>query len=131
MKDRIIKEINLLKSRYNNVEYVDNGHWIKIGSYHLPEGWNKRKVDVVFQIPNQYPGGQPYGFYTLSGLLYNGKKPGNYKEPSPISIPFKGNWGVFSWNPESGQWNPTADLVTGSNLLNWVIGFNERFRQGV
>ncbi len=35
----------------------------------------------------------------------------------------------FSWQPVG--WQPTAELVTaGSNLLNWVVGFSERFREG-
>ena len=85
----------------------------------------------LFQIPQGYPGAQPYGFYTLSGILFQGNRPDNYNEPAPSQPPFPGSWGMlFPWSPAPGQWRPTADLSTGSNLLNWAMGFVDRFRLG-
>lgn len=130
MQERIDQEMALLRSRFHEVEYKQEGQWVHISSYHLPEGWNYRTTDVAFQIPQGYPGAPPYGFYVLSGLLFQGVRPDNYNEPAPTQPPFPGTWGMFSWAPGDGQWRPTVDLSTGSNLLNWVMGFADRFRQG-
>ena len=130
MQERIDKELALLRSRFPEVEYKQEGQWVCIPSYPLPEGWNYRTTDVAFQIPQGYPGAPPYGFYTLSGLLFQKARPDNYNEPAPAQPPFPGPWGMFSWSPVAGQWRPAADLSTGSNLLNWSIGFADRFRLG-
>lgn len=130
MEERIEKELALLRQRYHDLEYKEEGHWIRIPSYPLREGWNRASTDVAFQIPVSYPGTPPYGIYTPAGLLFNGERPNNYTEPGSNQPPLPGTWGIFSWSPADGQWRPTADLSTGSNLLNWVIGFADRFREG-
>ena len=130
MEERIEKELALLKQRYPDLEYKEEGRWVRIPSYLLPEGWNRSATEVVFQIPVGFPGTPPYGIFTPAGLLFNGERPNNYTEPAPTQPPFMGTWGIFSWMPDDGQWRPTADPVTGSNLLNWVVGFANRFRQG-
>lgn len=130
MEERIEKELALLRQRYSNLEYKEEACWIHLPSYPLPERWNRSSTEVVFQIPVGYPGTPPYGIYILAGLLFNGERPNNYTEPSPTQPPFPGTWGIFSWSPAAGQWRPTADLTTGSNLLNWVRGFADRFREG-
>jgi hypothetical protein len=130
MEERIDKELALLRSRFPEVEYKQEGQWFRIPSYPLPEGWNRSATDVAFQIPQGYPGAQPYGFYVLSGLLFQEARPDNYTEPAPAQPPFPGPWGMFSWSPVPGQWRATADLSTGSNLLNWAMGFADRFRLG-
>ena len=128
MDERIEKELALLRQRYPDLEYKDR--WVRIPSYPLPEGWNRTSTDVAFEIPVGYPGTPPYGIYTPAGLLFKGEKPDRYTEPSQTQPPFSGSWGIFSWQPDNGQWKPTADPITGSNLLNWVIGFGNRFREG-
>ncbi len=128
MEERIEKELALLRQRYPDLEYK-NG-WVRIPSYPLPEGWNRTATDVAFQILVGYPGTPPYGIYTPVGLQFKEEKPDRYTEPAQTQPPFPGSWGIFSWQPENGQWKPTADPTTGSNLLNWVIGFGNRFREG-
>ena len=124
------QELKLLRSRFPNVEYRTEGHWFRIPSYPFPEEWNRTVTDVAFQVRAGYPGTPPYGIYVQAGILFKDTKPDNYVEPASNHPPFEGTWGVFSWTPEDGQWRATNDLVTGSNLLNWVLGFTERFRQG-
>ncbi len=131
MDERIIKELELLKTKYPNLQYKEDGRWILIPAYPLPEGWNRSVTDVAFQILVGYPGTEPYAFHTPVGLQFNGIKPTKYREPAKNVPPFPGEWGTFSWSPENGQWRATADLVTGSNLLNWAMGFADRFKGGV
>lgn len=130
MEERIKKELELLRKRYPDLEYTEEGKWVRIPAYPLPEGWNRSSTDVAFQIPVGYPGTPPYGIYTPAGILFRGHSPHDYREPAPNKPPFSGSWGIFSWRPDEGQWRATADPATGSNLLNWVIGFRNRFQAG-
>lgn len=130
MEERVIQELSLLRKHYPNLEYITDGRWIRIPAYLLPIGWSSKNTDISFQIKVCYPGTAPYGFYVPIGLTYQSKIPQSYQESIPLQPPFEGKWGFFSWAPDANQWRPTGDLVTGSNLLNWVRGFNDRFLQG-
>lgn len=129
MQERIEQELALLRRRWPNLEYQENGQWVRIPSYALPEGWRPPVIDVAFMIPVQYPGAPPYGIYAPAGLTYKDTQPDNYVL-APQQPTFGGTWWIFSWQPEPGQWRATGDIVTGSNLFNWVMGFAERFRSG-
>lgn len=130
MRERIEQELILLRKYFPHLEYKEDGQWVRIPAYPLPEGWNRSETDTVFQIPTGYPGTRPYGIYTPSGLTYQNARPDSYTDPAPTQPPFAGTWAIFSWEPQDGQWRATADLLTGSNLLNWVLGFAVRFREG-
>lgn len=131
MRERIQQELELLRKRYPDLEYQEESHWVRIPAYALPAGWNRPSTHVAFQIPTAYPGTPPYGIYVPAGLTFNAARPNNYTEPASTQPPFEGSWGIFSWAPADGQWRPTADRVTGSNLSNWASGFADRFREGV
>lgn len=130
MEERVQQELALLRRRWPDLEYKAEGRWVRIPGYVLPEGWSRSSTDVALQIPPGYPGTPPYGIYVPAGLTFRGERPNNYTEPASTQPPLGGTWGIFSWTPVEGQWRATADLVTGSNLLNWVTGFTDRFREG-
>jgi hypothetical protein len=129
VEGRTEQEIALLRTRYPSLDFVTEGKWVKIPAYPLPPGWSASQTDVVFQVPPAYPGTQPYGFFVPQGLTYQGSQPDSYAV-SNETIPFPGTWGKFSWTHEDGNWRPAADPLKGSNLVNWVIGFSERFKGG-
>src|SRR3989344_7285785 len=118
---RIEQELALLRSRFRNVEYIAADQWIRVREYPiLHPDWTPGITDVAFQVPMAYPGAHPYGIYVPAGLRYRGNMPANYQEPAANQPPFGGTWGIFSWAPGDGQWRPTTDLVTGTNLLNFI-----------
>lgn len=131
MADRIDEELMLLRTRFPDIEYVPEGRWVRIPTYHLPGDWSRAATEVAFQIQAGHPGAPPYGIYVPASLLFRDARPNNYTEPANNHPPFPGTWGVFSWQPDDGQWRPAAELTKGSNLLNWVLGFAARFREGV
>jgi len=131
MQQRIDQELALLRKYYPDLEYRPEGHWLRIPAYPLAEGWSRIVTDVAFQVPIGFPGTPPYGIYIPVGLTFNGARPNNYAEPASTQPPFGGSWGVLSWAPADGQWRPTADPITGSNLLNWTRGFADRFKEGL
>lgn len=130
MNDRIEAELELLRQRYPDLIFEEIGLWVCIPAYPVPVEWSAASIDTCFQIPDAYPGAAPYGIYVPSGFRYSTGVPSNYTEPAATQPPFTGEWGVFSWMPEDGAWKPSAIVSEGSNLLNWVIGFNDRFRGG-
>jgi hypothetical protein len=131
LQERISEELELIRWKFPDVDYQEDGQWVCIPSFPLSSGWNRPSTEVAFQIPVGYPGTPPYGIYVPVGLQFNGVKPNNYTEPAGNHPPFPGSWGVFSWKPLDGQWRPTVDLRKGSNLLNWVMGFADRFAEGL
>jgi len=129
LKKRIQEELDILRKYYPKMEYYPKDQWILIPDYPLPHGWNHAQTDVAFQVPNGYPGTQPYGIYVHQGLQHQSRPPQNYKEPASTQPPFKGIWGILSWQAE--HWNPSATITAGSNLWTWVRGFAVRFEEGV
>jgi len=130
MQERINQEIALLRTRYPDLEYRQDGQWVRIPSYPVSAGWNRTTTPLVFQIRQGFPGTPPYAFYVPSGITFNGQVPNNYVDSANPQPPFEGPWGIFSWT-HTEDWHVTADPRTGSNLLNWVSGFAQRFREGI
>ena len=130
MQERVEAELELIREQFPDVEYRDEGRWVFIPSYDLPQGWNRDVTPVAFQINNGHPTDLPYGIYVPAGILFDGNVPENYRELAKNSPPFGGSWGLFSWTPEEGTWKPTADVRSGANLLDWVKSFRRRFAEG-
>jgi hypothetical protein len=110
-----------------------SGAWFQVTDYAVAEGgWNRKKTPVAFRAQVGYPGTPPYGIFVPTGIRFNGALPQNYHYQEPVGDcpPFPGEWGLFSWAPEDGQWRPGPTPREGSNLLNFALGIAHRFRQG-
>lgn len=129
MEERIRQELDLLRSRYEEVEYRSEGRWVRLWPVPTAPGWTLNPLSAAFQIPTGYAGTPPYGFYVPSGLAFNGKPPRNSRASPPSPLPFEGQWMMLSWTHHQG-WHPRSDVVTGSNLLNWALSFRDRFEGG-
>ncbi len=128
MTERIEQELKLLRNEFPDLEYLEEGRWVYIPSYPLPQDiWNRKETELCFQIPEGYPGQPPYGFYVPDGLLVKAtnRPPDNCV---PAQAPFPGSWLKFSWAPDN--WRPTADVASGSNLWNFVRSFRNRLLEG-
>lgn len=126
MDPRLTTEISLLRTRFPDLEYNEAGRWILLPTYPVPAGWSPSPVPVAFQIQPSYPATPPYAFCVPEDLRCNGAVPGN--SSAPVSVPFPGTWRQISWAPES--WTPGAQPQTGSNLVQWALGFIQRFKEG-
>lgn len=130
MNERIRQELDMVRVCYPDLEFIEDGRWVRIPRYRLPTNvWSlEGDVEVCFQVPEQLPGQAPYGFYARPELclVAGGGRPNNYEYPA--STPFGGEWGKFSWSPE--VWQPAAEPAAGSNLLNFVRSFSDRLREG-
>jgi len=133
MRERIQKELNLLRQHYPDVQHIEAGgeDWFLIPNFPFPSGWKigdkpVETAPVTFKIVAAYPSGEPYGFATPAGINFKGSPPGN--TGSAVTPPFKGAWQHFSWAPEG--WTPTNDVTKGQNLLSWVRSFTQRLKEG-
>ena len=130
MKERIDKELALLRQHYPKLEYREDSRWVRIPEYPLPEGWNRSTTDVAFQIPTGFPGSPPYGFQVPVGIQFKGEKPANYEESISTQAPFGGQWGQFSWSVDGWKATAEPDPIRGYTLLAWVRSFADRFQAG-
>lgn len=125
--DRIEQELALLCSVYPDLEWRPDTFWVRIPSYTVPDGpWEPVAVEVSCRIPPTV-GEQPYAFLVRPGLVVaDGRQVTNYTYP--VSNCFGDGWGQFSWAPEA--WAPNVEITRGSNMLNFVRSFADRFREG-
>lgn len=126
-ENRLTSELAYLLGHFK--EAKQHGMWYLIPQYPLPEGWNQKFVDVAFRIQPGYPSTPPYGFYVPAGTRFKETLPNNYQEAISDPPPFAGAWGMFSWAP--AEWRPSDNLGAGFNLLNYALGFANRFKEGV
>jgi hypothetical protein len=128
LEQRLDEELTLIRTRFPSA--TRHGRWFSVPDYPTGSGWSAAMTHVAFLAHEAHPGTGPYGIYVPAGLKYKGATPSNYSDSPAQQPPFGGSWGMFSWESDSGEWRATADLKRGANLLNWVIGFAERFRAG-
>jgi hypothetical protein len=126
IEPRLAQELDMLRTRYPDLEYHEAQRWIHLLAYPLPEGWTPRVIPVAFHVPVGYPATQPYAFSIPADTRFNGAVPANSAASSP---PFAGSWLQLSWTSE--PWVAASDPRTGSNLVLWTLGFSHRFKEGV
>ena len=128
MSARWQEELELLLTRWPHLEQRDEGgqHWCRLPSYPVPPVLVPATVEIAFRIPGA-PGEAPYAFWARPRLEpVGGGALDRYTYP--VSTPWGGDWGQFSWGPVS--WAPKDDIVAGSNMLNFVLSFGDRFMEG-
>jgi len=134
MTERILVELELLRVHFPDIQHVlhRGEHWFRIPAYPLNGGprWTPNPLQVAFHAQPNHPGQAPYGIYVPSGVLVGGAKPHNVSDPASKKPPFPGRWAVLSWTADGSRWRPMPVVARGSNLLNFALGFGERFSQG-
>jgi hypothetical protein len=129
MTERIDQELELLRSVFPNLEYSPAARWVRLRQYRVPPegGWKATEVEIAFQFLPGYPGQKPYAFHVSPPLeLKNGGAIQNVAASS--EPPWSGQWQKFSWDVP--DWSPAEEVRLGSNMLDFVLTFADRFRQG-
>jgi hypothetical protein len=133
--DREEAEIALLTEVYPRLEAeeYENQQWVLIPDYPVPRGWSIRtpdgaagavdRAEICCKIPPQVEA-VPYGFAVRPVLaLPDGGQIDHYSEP--FATPWGSDFGHFSWQKEGG-WNPSPDVRSGDNMLDFVRSFAVR-----
>ena len=127
MFERRLKEIELLRRRYGELDHGANVEWVIFKFFKLPPGWSREVTRLLIMVPPGYPMTPPDNFYVEPGLrLASGAGATNYSEP--VSH-LDQNWGQFSYHVDSGDWKATADILGGHNLLTFMLGVERRLSE--
>lgn len=128
MSTRVDTELALLRRHWPDLDYVEDGHWVRLPSRPVPAGWNHDVAKVCFWIPRE-AATPPYGFYVQPVLMLvtgdSKQAPTNYT--AAASTPFDGEWAMFSWSPLA--WRPDADVARGDHMVHFVRSFQDRLEQ--
>ncbi len=128
MNERVRQEIELLRTKYPNLQRGEKLDWVLLPDYPLPAGrYNREKTKLFFLITSGYPLTAIDNFFVEAGLLFANGQGGipAYREgstPSGAPLPVPGNWGWFSWHPNA--WRPAATIEGGDNLLTFLRAVN-------
>lgn len=132
-EERLDEEHQLIASVFTEV--IRSGDWFLIpdDTRAARYGWDPVPFPVAFHAQPGHPGQVPYGIYVPSSALCSGAVPENFSAQAGNKPPFKGEWGVLSWQGDADDrpWIPKANIREGPNLLNFLLTFEERFKQGV
>lgn len=127
MYEKVRQEIELLKTKYPNVEHGEQLNWVLIPRYILPTGrFNQKETRLLFALPVGYPQTGIDNFFVDASLrLSDGGNPPGFNmgaNSSNGTAPIQGDWAWFSWHP--ADWRPTATIEGGDNLLTFLRGVN-------
>ncbi len=127
MDERRLKEFALLEQRYEEIERGPNLDWVIIKAFRLPQSWGRDTTQILIILPPGYPITPPDNFYVDPGLrLASGGPMNNYSEGSSH---LGQNWGQFSHHVDPSTWKPSADVVSGDNLLTFMLSVERRFKE--
>ncbi|MGQ9656900.1 MAG: E2/UBC family protein [Fimbriimonadales bacterium] len=128
---RILKETALAAVRYSathSAQYDDEeGSWVIIKDFPLPEGYSDTHTDVLILLPKNYPQTPPDWFYVDDELtLENGDEPDHmfYDDTSvdpnfemfEDTMPQLRGWTGCCLHIR--EWKPAADPLQGHSLLS-------------
>lgn len=127
LRDRLAQEAALLRKVYPAAVVDADALVVILPAYELPPGWTHHTTDVLFQIPVNYPAGQPDNICVRPDLgLAHGAAPGNCQG---LQTHAGRPWLQFSYHMEPGDWQPKADPASGSNLVDYLSGALTRFQE--
>lgn len=126
MIERVHAELELIRSRYPDLEFREVDFWARVPSYPIPPAWGRDFAQIAFQVPRDLFGQQPYGFWVYPPLEVPGGGPPS-NTSGPVATGFGEGWQQFSWAPN--EWQPGPDTRSGSNLLDFVRSFGRRLAE--
>ena len=130
---RLEEEHGLIASVFPSVVRLRDWFLIPDDSRAKRYGWTPDPFPVAFHAQPEHPGQVPYGIYVQSSARVGKRTPSNFRAKASNRPPFDGQWGVLSWQGDTNgrPWVPAREIREGDNLLNFLITFEERFREGV
>jgi hypothetical protein len=124
--ERLLKEAELIRRAYGEVEIGSGESWIEVKRFPLPGGWSHSETPLLVLIPVGYPVTPPDNFYCANELrLAGGGEPGNTSAGQPQ---IGRVWRMFSWHL-GDNWRPDPDPLAGDNLLTFLLLARERLEE--
>ena len=73
-KQRVKIELRKLAETCQSISYDLDDGWVVLEGFPFPPGWEPRTGFIRYELPNQYPGGQPKA-YLPENMRYQGSQP--------------------------------------------------------
>lgn len=130
---RLQEELRLIATVFRDVVRSEDWFLLPNDARAARYGWIPEPFPVALHAQPGHPGQVPYGIYVRSCVRIGNQVPNNFKATASNRPPFEGQWGVLSWQGDADgtPWIPAQRIREGANLLNFVVTFEERFKQGV
>lgn len=120
---RVYQEALLLARQFGMVDYdEEDGHWVRIPDFPLPEGWDRPVTELLLVLPSGYPHVPPNGFFIDRYLrTQRGRRIDHYFEERGEYNPYsEKGWAWFCIHLDRNAWRPTGDVLRGDNLVKLV-----------
>jgi hypothetical protein len=103
----------------------ENGDWLVIPNYPLPERWQERWCKLMIVFPRSYPDTPPIGFYLnkrfqLKDGGFDGHLTGQGLEGAADLRSQGWHWYCVRLESGSGGWSPKADYRQSDNLWTYL-----------
>ena len=121
---RVYREALLLARQFGVVDYdEEDGQWVRIPDFPLPEGWGQPVTELLLVLPAGYPHVPPNGFFIDRRLrIQMGHRIDHYFEERSEYNPLAGKgWAWFCIHLDRHAWRPTADVLRGDNLVKLAM----------
>ena len=116
----------MIRAWYPDLEFLEAQMAGRIPAYPIPPGWDRKTAELVFQVPPNYPGQEPYGIWIRPALVLPGGAAPTHSS-GPVATAFGNDWQQFSFAPEG--WTPGATPQAGSNMLGFIRSFTDRLKE--
>lgn len=126
MSDRLKKEVELVERRYGELELPADFSWLIVKRWSLPPGWSASETALLVAIPPGYSVTPPDNFSVAHDLrLAGGGTPGNAIGTHEHA---GRQWLQLSYHVvyRADGWKPHEDVVSGDNLLTFLLGAEDR-----
>jgi hypothetical protein len=121
---RVYQEALLLARQFGVVDYdEEDGQWVRIPEFPLPEGWGRPVTELLLVLPSGYPHMPPNGFFIDRHLrTQSGHRIDHCFEERGEYNPYAAKgWAWFCIHLDRQAWRPTGDILHGDNLVKLAM----------
>jgi len=94
MYERVLREIETIRSKYPVVQHGEHLEWVLIPDYPLPAGrYERDQTRLLFMIPPGYPNTAPDSFFVDIDLKLKGGGPPPHSIQERTPAPVRLRWG--------------------------------------
>ena len=119
-EERFQLEIYLLEQVFGSIKYDQDNHlWVCIPNFALPKGYNKKKSELLIELPTHYPFSPPTNFFLDRTITTgNGNNIEHYYPNREQNKYHEKNWAWFCVHIQ--KWKVKDDIMRSDNLLTSV-----------
>ena len=116
-EERFLLEIFLLEKVYGRIKFDQDNHlWVCIPDFQLPKGYNKKRSELLIELPAHYPFSPPTNFFLDRTITTrNGNTIEHYYPNSEQNKHYDRGWAWFCVHIRN--WKVKEDIMQSDNML--------------